>query len=80
VQINVCYCAISMCLMPYFPGKNMTIFPKYDEWYSGDPDGKETMANGIIDISEISYKESVSYYKRLESLGRRSGISTALPQ
>jgi hypothetical protein len=33
-----------------------------------DPEWHEAMVNANIDIFEISYEESVSYFKRLENL------------
>jgi predicted adenine nucleotide alpha hydrolase (AANH) superfamily ATPase len=49
----------------YFPEENPKQLDqaktKYSEWY-------EAMVNANIDIFEISYEESVSYFKRLENL------------
>jgi hypothetical protein len=58
----------------YFPEENpkyldqdeiIEIFDqaKAPEWY-------ESMVNANIDIFEMTYEESVSYFKRLENLGK----------
>jgi DNA-binding GntR family transcriptional regulator len=41
-----------------------------DQAKARDPEWHEAMMNANIDIFEMSYEESVSYFKRLENLGK----------
>jgi hypothetical protein len=58
----------------YFPEENPKqldqdeIIEILDQAKAMDPEWHEAMVNANIDIFEMSYKESVSYFKRLENL------------
>jgi hypothetical protein len=58
----------------YFPGENPKqldpdeIIEILDQAKALDPEWRESMVNANIDIFEMSYEESVSYFKRLENL------------
>jgi hypothetical protein len=46
----------------------MKIIEILDQAKARDPEWHEAMVNAFIDIFEISYEESVSYFKCLENL------------
>jgi hypothetical protein len=58
----------------YFPEENSKqldqdeIIEILDQAKTWDPEWHEEMVNANIDIFEMSYEESVSYFKRLEKL------------
>jgi hypothetical protein len=58
----------------YFPEENTKqldqdkIIEILDQGKAMDPDWHEEMLNANIDIFEMTYEESVSYFKRLENL------------
>jgi hypothetical protein len=58
----------------YFPEENPKeldqdeIIEILDQAKARDPEWHEVMLNANVDIFEISYEESVSYFKRLENL------------
>jgi hypothetical protein len=58
----------------YFPEENPKqldqdeIIEILDQAKTGYPEWHEAMVNENIDIFEMSYEESVSYFKRLENL------------
>jgi hypothetical protein len=58
----------------YFPEENPKqidqdeIIEILDQAKAGDPEWHEAMVNANIDIFEMSYEESVSYFKHLENL------------
>jgi hypothetical protein len=58
----------------YFPEENLKqldqdeIIEILDQAKAVDPEWHKAMVNANIDIFEMSYKESVSYFKRLENL------------
>jgi hypothetical protein len=58
----------------YFPEENPKqldqdeIIEILDQEKSGYPEWHEAMVNANIDIFEMSYEDSVSYFKRLENL------------
>jgi hypothetical protein len=58
----------------YFPEENPKqldqdeIIEILDQAKAWDPELHEAMVNAEIDIFEMSYEESVSYFKRLENL------------
>jgi hypothetical protein len=60
----------------YFPEENPKqldqdeIIEILDQAKNRDPEWHETIVNANIDIFEISYEESVSYFKLLENLER----------
>jgi hypothetical protein len=60
----------------YFPEENARqlyqdeIIKILDQSKARDLDWHEAMVNANIDIFEMSYEESVSYFKRLENLER----------
>jgi predicted AlkP superfamily pyrophosphatase or phosphodiesterase len=62
------------CYLLYFPEENPKqldqdeIIEILDQAKDMDPEWHEAMVNAIIDIFEMSYEESVSYFKRLEKL------------
>jgi hypothetical protein len=64
---------LNRCLL-YFPGENPNqldqdeIIEILDQAKAMDPEWLETMVNANIDIFEITYEKSVSYFKRLENL------------
>jgi hypothetical protein len=49
----------------YFPEENPKQLDQAKAW---DPEWHEAMVNANIDIFEMTYEESVSYFKRLENL------------
>jgi hypothetical protein len=49
----------------YFPEENPKQLDQAKTW---DPEWHEAIVNATIDIFEMSYEESVSYFKRLENL------------
>jgi hypothetical protein len=65
-----------ICYLLYFPEENPKqldqdeIIEILDQAKARDPEWHEAMVNANIDIFEISYEESVSYFKRLENLGK----------
>jgi hypothetical protein len=62
------------CYLLYFPEENPKqldqdeIFEILDQAKAWDPEWHEAMVNANIDIFEMTYEESVSYFKRLENL------------
>jgi hypothetical protein len=62
----------------YFPEENAKqldqdeIIEILDQAKARDPEWHEIIVNAIIDIFEISYEESVSYFKHLENLEKIS--------
>jgi hypothetical protein len=44
-----------------------------------DPEWHEAMVNANIDIFEMSYEESVSYFKRLENLEKIRHTTPTVP-
>jgi hypothetical protein len=69
----------------YFPEGNpkqvdqdkiIEILDKAKAW---DPEWHESMVNANIDIFEMSYEESVSYFKRLENLEKIRRINGPIP-
>jgi hypothetical protein len=57
----------------YFPEENLKldqdeIIESLDQAKACDPEWHEAMVNANIEIFEMSYGESVSYFKRLETL------------
>jgi hypothetical protein len=69
----------------YFPEENPKqldqdeIIEILDQSKAVDPEWDETMVNANIDIFEISYKKSVSYFNYLENLEkiRRTNVPNA---
>jgi hypothetical protein len=70
----------------YFPEENPKqldqdkIIEILDQAKARDPEWHEAMVNANIDIFEMSYEESVSYFKRLENLEkirRNNGPNTS---
>jgi hypothetical protein len=66
----------------YFPEEN----PKHsdhdeiiDQAKAVDPEWHEAMVNASIDIFEMSYEESISYFKRLENLEKISHTNNPNP-
>jgi hypothetical protein len=62
------------CYLLYFPEENSKqldqdeIIEILDQAKAWDPEWHEAMVNSNIDIFEMSYEESVSYFNRLENL------------
>jgi hypothetical protein len=62
------------CYLLYFPEENPKqldqdeIIEILDQFKAVDPEWHEAMINANIDIFEMSYEESVSYFRRLENL------------
>jgi hypothetical protein len=62
------------CYLLYFPEENPKQFDQdeiieiLDQSKAWNPEWHEVMVNANIDIFEMSYEESVSFFKHLESL------------
>jgi hypothetical protein len=65
----------------YFPEENPKQFDQdeiikiLDQAKAWDPEWHEAMVNANIDIFEMTYEESVSYFKRLENLEKIKGTN-----
>jgi hypothetical protein len=69
----------------YFPEENPKqldqdeIIEILDQVMAGYPEWHEAMVNANIDVFEMSYEESVSYFKRLENLEKTRHTNNSNP-
>jgi hypothetical protein len=62
---------VTYCIFPEEKPKQLDqdeIIENLDQAKARDPELHEAMVNANIDIFEMTYEESVSYFKRLENL------------